>query len=90
VIAAINGHAVGVGITMTLPMDIRVVSEDAKIGLCLPGGELPEACSAWFLPRIVGFKAAEWLYLACLPRLGRGNLRSLIMWYRRSRYLTRR
>jgi enoyl-CoA hydratase/carnithine racemase len=64
VIAAINGHAVGVGITMTLPMDIRIVSEEAKIGFVFARrGVVPEACSSWFLPRIVGVsKAAEWLY----------------------------
>jgi enoyl-CoA hydratase/carnithine racemase len=64
VIAAINGHAVGAGITMTLAMDIRVVSEDAKIGFVFTRrGVVPEACSSWFLPRIVGIsKAAEWVY----------------------------
>jgi enoyl-CoA hydratase/carnithine racemase len=64
VIGAINGHAVGVGITMTLPMDIRVVSEDAKIGFpFVRRGVVPEACSSWFLPRVVGVsKAAEWIY----------------------------
>ena len=64
VIAAINGHAVGVGITMTLPMEIRIVSEDAKIGFVFARrGVVPEACSSWFLPRIVGMsKAAEWVY----------------------------
>jgi enoyl-CoA hydratase/carnithine racemase len=64
VIAAINGHAVGVGITMTLPMDIRIVSEDAKIGFVFARrGVVLEACSSWFLPRIVGIsKATEWIY----------------------------
>jgi enoyl-CoA hydratase/carnithine racemase len=64
VIAAINGHAVGVGITLTLPMDMRIVSEDAKIGFVFARrGVVPEACSSWFLPRIVGIsKAAEWIY----------------------------
>jgi len=64
VIAAINGDAVGVGITMTLPMDIRVASEDAKIGFVFTRrGVVPDACSSWFLPRIVGIsKAAEWIY----------------------------
>ncbi len=64
VIAAINGHAVGVGITMTLPMDIRIVSEDAKIGFVFARrGVVLEACSSWFLPRIVGIsKAAELAY----------------------------
>ena len=63
-IAAINGHAVGVGITMTLPMDIRVAAEDAKIGFVFTRrGVIPEACSTWFLPRIVGVsKAAELMY----------------------------
>jgi len=59
VIAAINGAAVGVGITMTLAMDIRVVAEDAKIGLVFARrGIVPEACSSWFLPRIVGISKA--------------------------------
>lgn len=64
VIAAINGAAVGVGITMTLPMDIRIASEDAKIGFVFARrGIVPEACSSWFLPRIVGIsKAAELVY----------------------------
>jgi len=64
VIAAINGAAVGVGITMTLPMDIRIAAEDAKIGFVFARrGIVPEACSSWFLPRIVGVsKAAELVY----------------------------
>lgn len=64
VIAAINGHAVGIGITMTLPMDMRIVAEDAKIGFPFTRrGVVPEACSSWFLPRIVGMaKATEWVY----------------------------
>ncbi len=61
VIAAINGAAVGVGITMTLPMDVRVVADDAKIGFVFARrGIVPEACSSWFLPRIIGIaKASE-------------------------------
>jgi len=64
VIAAINGHAVGAGITMTLPMDMRIAAEDAKIGFVFTRrGVVPEACSSWFLPRIVGIsKAAELVY----------------------------
>jgi enoyl-CoA hydratase/carnithine racemase len=64
VIAAINGHAVGIGITMTLPMDMRIVAEDAKIGFVFAKrGVVLEACSSWFLPRIVGIsKAAELAY----------------------------
>ena len=63
VIAAINGPVVGVGITMTLPMDIRLASENAKIGFVFTRrGVVPEACSSWFLPRIVGMsKAMEWI-----------------------------
>jgi enoyl-CoA hydratase/carnithine racemase len=63
VIAAINGPAVGVGITMTLPMDIRLVAEGAKIGFVFTRrGIVPEACSSWFLPRIVGIsQAMEWV-----------------------------
>jgi enoyl-CoA hydratase/carnithine racemase len=63
VIAAINGAAVGVGITMTLPMDIRIAAETAKIGFVFARrGVVPEAASSWFLPRLVGpSQAAEWL-----------------------------
>jgi enoyl-CoA hydratase/carnithine racemase len=62
VIAAINGPAVGIGITMTLPMDIRLVSATARIGFpFVKRGVVPEAASAWFLPRIVGIsRAMEW------------------------------
>jgi enoyl-CoA hydratase/carnithine racemase len=64
VIAAINGHAVGVGITMTLPMDVRVAAEDAKIGFVFARrGIVPEACSSYFLPRIVGISKATELCL---------------------------
>ena len=64
VIAAINGPAVGVGATMTLPMDIRLAAESARIGFVFARrGISPEACSSWFLPRIVGIsQAAEWVY----------------------------
>src|SRR3954468_14934752 len=62
VIAAINGPAVGVGITMTLPMDIRLAVEGAKIGFVFTRrGIVPEAASSWFLPRLVGIsQAMEW------------------------------
>ena len=64
VIAAINGPAVGVGVTMTLPMDIRLMSTNAKIGFVFARrGIVPEACSSWFLPRVVGIgRAAEWVF----------------------------
>ncbi|HEV7733898.1 MAG TPA: crotonase/enoyl-CoA hydratase family protein [Candidatus Binatia bacterium] len=64
VIAAINGPAVGVGATMTLPMDIRIASSTARFGFVFARrGIVPEACSSWFLPRIVGIsQAAEWCY----------------------------
>ena len=63
VIAAINGPAVGVGITMTLPMDVRLASRDARIGFVFARrGIVPEAASSWFLPRIVGIsQAMEWV-----------------------------
>lgn len=66
VIAAINGPAVGIGITMTLAMDIRLASEKAKIGFVFNRlGIVPEACSSWFLPRVVGIsQALEWTYSA--------------------------
>ena len=64
VIAAINGPAVGFGITMTLPMDIRIASTAARMGFVFTRrGVVPEACSTWFLPRLVGMgRAAEWIY----------------------------
>ena len=63
VIAAINGPAVGVGATMTLPMDVRLAADDAKIGFVFARrGIVPEACSSWFLPRVVGIsRAMEWV-----------------------------
>ena len=55
VIAAINGHAVGVGVTMTLPMDIRLAADTAKFGFVFSRrGLVMEAASSWFLPRVVG------------------------------------
>ncbi len=64
VIAAINGPAVGIGATMTCAMDIRLASEKARIGFVFNKiGITPEACSTWFLPRIVGIsQALEWCY----------------------------
>lgn len=66
VIAAINGAAVGVGATMTLPMDVRIASEEAKIGFVFGRlGIVPETCSTWFLPKIVGIsRALDWIYSA--------------------------
>ena len=62
VIGAINGPAVGVGATMTLPMDIRLASDTARFGFVFARrGIVPEACSSWFLPRVVGInRALEW------------------------------
>ncbi len=64
IIAAINGAAVGIGATMTSAMDIRLASEYARIGFVFNKiGITPEACSTWFLPRIVGISTAlEWCY----------------------------
>jgi enoyl-CoA hydratase/carnithine racemase len=63
VIDAINGAAVGVGVTLTLPMDVRIASEAAKFGFVFARrGIVPEACSSWFLPRLVGIsQAMEWV-----------------------------
>lgn len=63
-IAAVNGPAVGVGVTMTLAMDIRIAAENAKFGFVFARrGIVPEACSSYFLPRIVGIsQALEWCY----------------------------
>ena len=66
IIAAINGAAVGIGATMTLPMDVRLASDKARIGFVFGRiGIVPEACSTWFLPRIVGLQQAmDWVYSA--------------------------
>ncbi len=63
-IAAINGPAVGFGATVTLPMDVRLCADTARIGFVfVRRGIVPESCSSWFLPRIVGIAtAAEWVY----------------------------
>ena len=83
VIGAINGSAVGIGITMTLPMDIRLLADTAKVGFVFTGrGITPEAASSWFLPRIVGIgQALEWVLTARVFRaeeaLAGGLVRSL-------------
>jgi enoyl-CoA hydratase/carnithine racemase len=62
VIAAVNGTAVGIGVSMILPMDIRIAAEDARFGLpFVRRGIVPESCSTWFLPRVVGIATAvDW------------------------------
>jgi enoyl-CoA hydratase/carnithine racemase len=83
VIGAINGAAVGIGATMTLPMDVRLASEKARIGFVFGRlGIVPEAASSWFLPRIVGIsRALEWAYTADIltaeEALAGGLLRSV-------------
>ncbi|MGC2781727.1 MAG: crotonase/enoyl-CoA hydratase family protein, partial [Bradyrhizobium sp.] len=64
VIAAVNGPAVGIGVTMQLAMDIRIASEAARFGFVFSQrGIVPEAASSWFLPRLVGIsQALEWCY----------------------------
>lgn len=64
VIAAVNGPAVGIGVTMLLPMDVRIASTEARFGFVFSQrGIVPEAASSWFLPRIVGIaQALEWCY----------------------------
>jgi len=66
VIGAINGPAVGIGATMTLPMDVRIAADTARIGFVFGRlGIVPEACSTWFLPRLVGIsQALQWIYRA--------------------------
>jgi enoyl-CoA hydratase/carnithine racemase len=83
VIGAINGPAVGVGATMTLPMDVRLASETARFGFVFARrGIVPEACSSWFLPRVVGISTAlEWTMSGRVfgadEALERGLVRSL-------------
>ncbi|MFT4935596.1 MAG: enoyl-CoA hydratase/carnithine racemase [Pseudoalteromonas distincta] len=83
VIAAVNGAAVGVGVTMQLPMDIRLASTEARFGFVFARrGITPEACSSWFLPRLVGMQTAlEWCYSGRVfnaqEALDRGLVRSL-------------
>jgi len=66
VVAAINGAAIGIGATMTLAMDFRLASDKARLGFVFGRlGIVPEACSTWFLPRLVGQQQAlEWIYTA--------------------------
>ncbi len=66
VIGAINGSAVGVGISMTLPMDIRLLADNAKVGFVFAGrGIAPDGAASWFLPRVVGInQALEWVLTA--------------------------
>jgi len=83
IVGAINGAAVGIGATMTLPMDFRLASEKARIGFVFGRlGITPEACSTWFLPRIVGVtQALEWFYRAepfgAQEALDKGLVRSI-------------
>jgi enoyl-CoA hydratase/carnithine racemase len=83
VIAAVNGPAVGVGVTMQLAMDIRMASEDARFGFVFARrGITPEAASSWFLPRLVGVQTAlEWCYTGrvfpAAEALQRGLVRSV-------------
>jgi enoyl-CoA hydratase/carnithine racemase len=83
VIGAINGPAVGIGATMTLPMDVRLAADDARMGFVFARrGIVPEACSSWFLPRVVGIsRAMEWVstgrVFSAQEGLDAGLLRSL-------------
>jgi len=83
-IAAINGPAVGVGVTMTLAMDFRLASEDARFGFVFARrGLVPEACSSWFLPRLVGISAAlDWVLtgrvFAAAEALSAGLVREVV------------
>jgi enoyl-CoA hydratase/carnithine racemase len=83
VIGAVNGPAVGVGATMTLPMDMRLASGNARFGFVFARrGIVPEACSSWFLPRVVGISTAlEWTMTGrvfdATEALDRGLVRSV-------------
>lgn len=81
VIAAINGPAVGIGATMTLPMDFRLASHDARIGFVFAKiGIVPEACSTWFLPRLVGMqRALEWTYTGDILSAEQAHAGGLVM-----------
>jgi enoyl-CoA hydratase/carnithine racemase len=84
VIAAVNGPAAGVGVTMTLPADMRIASDTAKFGFVFTRrGVVPEACSHWFLPRIVGIATAlEWTLggkmVSATEALERGLVREVV------------
>jgi enoyl-CoA hydratase/carnithine racemase len=80
VIGAINGAAVGVGVTMTLPMDIRLASTAARFGFVFTRrGIVPEACSSYFLPRLVGIStAAEWCFTGALFPASEARERGLV------------
>jgi enoyl-CoA hydratase/carnithine racemase len=83
IIGAVNGAAVGIGSTMLLPMDFRLASEKARFGFVFGRlGITPEACSTWFLPRLVGYEQAlEWFYRADVfdahEALAKGLIRSV-------------
>jgi enoyl-CoA hydratase/carnithine racemase len=83
VISAVNGAAVGVGVTMQLPMDIRLASTEARFGFVFARrGIVPEAASSWFLPRLVGPQTAlEWCFtgrmVSAQEALDRGLVRSV-------------
>ena len=80
VIAAINGAAVGVGATMTLPTDVRLASDAARIGFVFTRrGIVPEACSSWFLPRVVGIgRAMEWVATGRIVDAGEAHAGGLV------------
>src|SRR5690606_31261103 len=84
VIAAINGPCAGVGVTMTLPADVRIAADTSRFGFVFTRrGLVPEACSTWFLPRVVGISTAvEWTMggrmVPASEALDRGLVRELV------------
>lgn len=84
IVSAINGSAAGVGVTMTLPTDVRIAADNAKFGFVFTRrGLVPEACSSWFLPRVVGISTAvEWTVggrtISATEALERGLVRELL------------
>ncbi len=84
IVSAINGSAAGVGVTMILPTDVRIAADNAKFGFVFTRrGLVPEACSSWFLPRVVGISTAvEWTVggktVSATEALERGLVRELL------------
>ncbi|MFT4394371.1 enoyl-CoA hydratase-related protein [Gordonia lacunae] len=80
IVVAVNGPSAGVGVTMTLPADVRIASEDAKFGFVFAArGLVPEAASSWFLPRLVGLPTAlQWTIGAKMVPVAEAHERGLI------------
>lgn len=80
IIAAVNGASIGMGATMTLPMDVRLASSAARFGFVFTRrGIIPEGCSSWFLPRVVGIgTASEWMLTGRIVDAGEAHAAGLV------------